>query len=330
MKGNIMRTRQLGNTDINLTTIGFGTWAIGGSGWQYGWGPQDDKESIQAIIRAVELGVNWIDTAAVYGLGHSEEVVGKAVKELEEEIIIATKCGRGWNDDGTIFGRLSKESVKQECEDSLRRLDIERIDLYQIHWPDPEEYIEEAWEAMSELVQEGKVKYGGVSNFSPEQIERIAYILPVVSNQPPYSMLRRDIEENLLDYCRDKNIGIVAYSPMQKGLLTGKYSKETIDALPEDDHRHNDSRFKEPQLSINLELVKGLKKVAEKNGKTCAQLALAWVLSKEEITSAITGTRKASQIEETVEAGNWELSDEIIGELDRLLEEREQKLKEIG
>jgi len=319
LKGNIMRTRQLGNTDLHLTTIGCGTWAIGGTGWQYGWGPQNDSESVRAIIRAVELGVNWIDTAPVYGMGHSEEVVGRAVKELGEKPVIATKCGRAWNDDGTIFGRLSKRSVKKECEDSLKRLGIERIDLYQIHWPDPEDHIEEAWEAIAELVKEGKVRYGGVSNFSPQQIERIQDILPVASNQPPYNMLRRDIEKDLIDYCRENTIGIVAYSPMQKGLLTAKYTREKIDALPEDDHRHNDPHFKEPQLSTNLEIVEGLKKIAEKNDKTCAQAALAWVLRKKEVTSAITGTRKPSQIEETVEAGEWDIPKETIREIEEIL-----------
>jgi len=320
-----MKTRRLGDTDLELSVIGMGTWAVGGGGWRYAWGPQDDEESVRALLRGVEMGVNWIDTAPVYGLGHAEEVVGRALKEISPPPLVATKLGRRWKDDGTIYGDLAKSSVKEECEMSLRRLGIERIDLYQIHWPDPEDRIEEAWEAVAELVEEGKVRYAGVSNFSVEQMERVRKIHPVASLQPPYSMLRRGIEEEILPYCGRNGIGVVVYSPLQKGLLTGKYTREKVAALPEDDHRRGDPRFREPHLGLNLELVDRLKRVAERYGKTCTQLALAWVLRRGEVTSAITGTRRPAQIEEAVAAGEWELPEEAAREIEELLAEHERK-----
>ena len=325
-----MRTRRLGWTDLNLSVIGFGSWALGGSGWMYSWGPQDDKDSIDAIRRAIDLGVNWIDTAAIYGLGHSEEIVGKAIKGLSQKPIIATKCGRVYDEDGNIYGNLTRESIRKEVEASLRRLQVNVIDLYQIHWPDPEEYIEEAWATMADLVKEGKVRYIGVSNFNVSQMERISKIHPIASLQPPYSMFRRDIEKEILPYCKKNNIGVVVYSPMQKGLLTGKYNAETVAQLPPDDHRRNDPMFKEPQLSINIEFIEKIKGLAEKYGRTSAQLAIAWVLRRPEITSAIVGIRHPSQIEEIVPASDWNLSEEDIKLIDEWLKERDEKLKSLG
>jgi len=321
-----MKTRKLGWTDLNLTTIGLGTWAIGG-GWKYGWGPQDDQESIATVLRAVEKGVNWIDTAAIYGLGRSEEVVGRALKELSQRPIIATKCGLAWDKDRNISGCLKRESIRTEVEASLKRLQIEVIDLYQIHWPNPDGDIEEGWGAVAELVKEGKIRYGGVSNFSVEQLQRIQSIHPVASLQPPYSMLVRDVEDKLLDYCATNNIGVIVYSPMQRGLLTGKFTRERAQNLPEDDHRSKNALFQEPQLSANLELVERLGPIAEKRGKTLAQLAIAWVLRRPEVTAAIVGARRPSQIEETFSAGDWVLSEEDITTIEELLKEREKRLK---
>ncbi len=316
-----MKTRQLGWTDLQLTTIGFGTWAIGGGGWKFSWGYQDDTDSIKALHHAVDKGVNWIDTAAIYGLGHSEEIVGKAIKELPDRPIIATKGCRVWDDSGDISGNLKRESIIREIEDSLKRLDIDVIDLYHIHWPIPDSDIEEGWGAVADMIKEGKIRYGGVSNFNVNQLERLKDIHPVASLQPPYSMLKRDVEKELLDYCTENRIGIVAYSPMQKGLLTGKFTKERAANLSEDDHRNRDSFFQEPKLSGILTLVERLSKIAEKNNRTMAQMAIAWVLRRSEITSAIVGTRKPSQISETAEAGDWILSEEDIEAIENLLSE---------
>jgi aryl-alcohol dehydrogenase-like predicted oxidoreductase len=319
-----MQTRKLGWTDLNLSTIGLGTWAIGGGKWKFSWGPQDDRESISTIQRALELGINWIDTAAVYGLGHSEEIVGKAIRGLRDKPIIATKCERVWDKDGNIFGRLKKESIRSEVEASLKRLKIEIIDLYQIHWPEPDQDIEEAWTTLGDLIKEGKIRYAGVSNFNIGQLKRVQPIHPVASLQPPYSMLERGIEDKILQYCSANNIGIIAYSPMQKGLLTGKFTRERVQNLSQDDHRRIDPRFQEPQLSVNLKLVEDLRPIAEKSGRTLAQLAIAWVLRRPEVTAAIVGARRPSQIEETVVAGDWVLSEEHIAVIDALLD-RHQK-----
>lgn len=319
-----MKTRKLGWTDLNLSTIGLGTWAIGGGKWKFSWGPQDDRESISAIQRALELGINWIDTAAVYGLGHSEEIVGKAIRGLRKKPIIATKCERVWDKDGNISGRLKKKSIRSEIEASLKRLKIEVIDLYQIHWPEPDEDIEEAWTTLGDLIKEGKIRYGGVSNFNLQQLKRVQPIHPVASLQPPYSMLERGIEKKILPYCSANNIGVVTYSPMQKGLLTGKFTRERVKNLPKDDHRRRDPRFQEPELSANLKLVEHLRSIAEKSGRTVAQLAIAWVLRRPEVTAAIVGARRPSQIEETVVAGDWMLSKEDIAAIDVLLEKRER------
>lgn len=322
-----MQTRKLGWTDLNLTTMGLGTWAMGGSGWKFSWGPQSDGDSIESIVQAVGQGINWIDTAPVYGLGHSEEVVGQALSQMTSHPIIATKCGRVWDTAGEIDSRLTRASIRAEAENSLRRLRIETIDLYQIHWPAPDHDIEEAWNTVADLIKEGKVRYGGVSNFSVAQLQRIQPIHPVASLQPPYSMLERSIEADLMQYCAQNRIGIIVYSPMVKGLLSGKMTRERIASLPADDHRRNDPRFQEPQLSANLDLVQQLKAIAERHGKTVLQLALAWTLRRPEITAAIVGTRAPSQLRETITAGEWMLGMPEIDAIEDLLQQRRERLR---
>ncbi len=317
-----MQTRKLGWTDLELSTVGLGAWAIGGSSGRFGWGPQEDDDSIATIHRATELGVSWLDTAAVYGLGHSEEVVGRALKGLHQKPIIATKCSRRWGEDGVPYGNLKPESLREECETSLRHLGVECIDLYQMHWPQPDAQIEQGWSTMADLVKEGKVRYIGVCNFNVTQLKRIQPIHPVASLQPPYSMLVRGVESELLPYCAANHIGVVAYSPMQKGLLTGAVTRERVAAMPPSDHRSRDSMFHEPQLSANLELVDGLRPIAERNGRTLAQLAIAWVLRRPEVTAAIVGSRRPAQIEETVAAGDWNLTPDDIQAIDALLVQR--------
>jgi len=321
-----MQTRKLGYSDLNLTSVGLGTWAIGGE-WQWGWGPQDDAESIAAIQRAIDLGINWIDTAPAYGQGHSEEIVGRAIAERRDQVTIATKCGMVWDAGSTtVYRRLKAASVRREVEDSLRRLRVNAIDLYQIHWPNPDEDIEEGWGAIADMIGEGKIRYAGASNFSVAQLRRVQAIHPVASLQPPYSMLRRDVERELLPYCAANDIGVVAYSPMQAGLLTGKFTKEHIASLPDGDWRKQNSRFLEPQLSANLALVEKLRPIAERNDRPLGQLAIAWVLRRPELTAAIVGARRPSQIEGTAPAGDWTLSQEDIAEIDELLEERDKAL----
>ncbi len=326
-----MKTRRLGTSDLHLTTIGFGTWGMSGSGWAGSWGPQDDDESIKAIIRAYDLGINWIDTAPVYGLGHSEEIVGKAIKELPERPIIATKLGLCWDDNGNIFRRLTKKSVRKEVDDSLMRLKVDVIDLYQIHWPidDNHDEVMEGWGTMADLIKEGKIRYAGVSNFNIELMEKIKTIHPITSLQPQYNMLNRGIEREILPYCAKNNIGVVCYSPMAKGLLTGAFTRERVESLPDDDHRKRGSEFHEPRLSITLEMLDQLKPIAENNDKTLAQLAIAWVLRRPEVTSAIVGARRPSQIEETAGAGDWELTEGEIADIDKILQRYEERLKEI-
>ncbi len=321
-----MQTRQLGNTDLHLTTIGLGTWAIGGD-WAYGWGPQDDAESIAAIQRALDLGINWIDTAPAYGLGHAEEIVARALEGRRDKIIIATKCGLVW-DEGSrnVYGRLKAASVRKEAEDSLRRLKVEVIDLYQIHWPNPKNDIEEAWGVIADLIKQGKVRYGGVSNFNVAQIKRAQAIHPVASLQPPYSMIERGIEKEILPYCAEHKIGVIAYSPMQAGILTDRFSRERVAQLADGDWRKRHQHFREPELSANLKLLDGLRAIAQRQGRTTAQLAIAWVRRRPEVTAAIVGARRPAQIEETAAAADWWLSPEEINEIEALLAERQQRL----
>jgi aryl-alcohol dehydrogenase-like predicted oxidoreductase len=313
-----MRTRKLGHTNLELTVIGLGTWAIGGP-WQYGWGEQDDADSIRTICAAVDGGINWIDTAPIYGCGHSEYIVGLALREMSEKPLIATKCSLLWNEKREKINCLDHDSIIKECEDSLKRLGAEVIDLYQMHWPQPEAQLEEAWEAMAKLVQQGKVRYIGASNFTVEQLQRGAAIHPVASLQPPYSMLKRDIEADLIPYCGKNHIGIVCYSPMQKGLLTGKFSAEHMKTLAPGDFRLNDPDFHGEKFERHLNIVEALRPIAERNGRTVAQLAIAWVLLKNEVTAAIVGARKQSQIEETVRAGDWAMDNDTISEIETIL-----------
>ncbi len=317
-----MEKRKLGYSDLNITTIGLGTWAIGGGENPYGWGPQDDSDSIRTIHRALELGINWIDTAKGYGHGHSEEIVGQAVADRRDKVIVATKCGILWKEDGSdIYGHLKTDSIKAECESSLRRLRSDYIDLLQIHWPLPDEDIEEGWGAIADLVREGKVRYAGVSNFSAPQLKRIQPIHPVVSLQPPYSMIKREVEAEVLPYCAEQNIGVIVYSPMQAGILSGKFTRERAASLPEDDWRKGDANFNEPRLSANLELVEKLSKIAVRKSQTVGNLAIAWTLHHPAVTGAIVGARRPGQIEETVHAAELILDETDMAEINALLAE---------
>ena len=313
-----MQTRILGKTELELTTLGLGTWAIGGP-WEYGWGPQDDDDSIRTIIAAIDGGINWIDTAPIYGCGHSEQIVGKAVRNFCDKPLIATKCGLAWNTKREKVNCLDAASILRECDDSLRRLKVETIDLYQMHWPQPDEQIEEAWAAMAKCVRQGKVRYLGASNVTVAHLERLAKVHPVAAIQPPYSMLHREIEADVLPYCGQNGIGVVCYSPMQKGLLTGTFSKERMQSLAPDDHRRNDPIFQGEKLEQNLKRVEALRRIAERHGKTVAQLAIAWTLRRPEVTSAIVGARKPEQIRQTLPAGDWTLDDETINEIETVL-----------
>lgn len=324
-----MKKHKLGFTDLELTTIGFGAWAIGGGDWEWGWGPQEDRDSLAAIQRGLDLGINWIDTAAAYGLGHSEEVVGKALKGRGDAVTVATKCGLAWDDpsSGKVINRLKAESVRKEAEGSLKRLGVDVIDLYQIHWPVPDADVEEGWTEIARLIEEGKVRYGGVSNFGVEQIKRCQAIHPVASLQPPYSMLDREAEADLLAFCAENQIGVVAYSPMASGLLTGKYDRERIEALPAQDWRKSRSEhFQEPELSANLQLIEALGEIARRESISLVELAVAWVLRRGEVTAAIVGARRPDQIEGIAPASDLELSQEVLAEIDGLLSERQNFL----
>jgi aryl-alcohol dehydrogenase-like predicted oxidoreductase len=312
-----MQTVKFGKTGMAITPIGFGAWAIGGGGWAAAWGPQDDDEAVGAIRRAVELGVNWVDTAAVYGLGHSEELVAQALKSVpeSERPYVFTKCSLVWDDEGDISNVLEKDSVKRECEESLRRLQTDVIDLYQIHWPRPDEYIEEGWEAMAELKDEGKVRHIGVSNFDVSQMERIGEIAPVETLQPPYNMLNRGVEEEILPYCGENDIGVIVYSPMRSGLLTGKMTPERVANLPSDDWRRNAQDFQEPRLSRNLELVELLEEIGADHGLSPGEVAIAWTLRHPAVTAAIVGGRRPDQVDGIIGAAELRLSED---ELDRL------------
>jgi aryl-alcohol dehydrogenase-like predicted oxidoreductase len=315
--------RTLGNSDLQITPIGFGAWAIGGGDWQYGWGPQDDNDSIAAIHRALDLGINWIDTAAVYGLGHSEEVVGRAVKSSTHKPYIFTKCSMRWHADRSIYNSLKTASLAEEVESSLRRLQVETIDLYQIHWPNPDNEIEEGWEALARLREQGKLRWIGVSNFNVEQMKRAQKIAPITSLQPPYSMLRRAIEAEILPFAQANGIGVINYSPMLSGLLAGKMTEERIAALPPDDWRRRNVEFSEPRLSRNLRLVELLRAVGNEHGVTPGVVAVAWTLHHPAITAAIVGGRGPRQVEETAAALSFRLTDEEYGTINRFLKENQ-------
>jgi aryl-alcohol dehydrogenase-like predicted oxidoreductase len=290
-----MLKKKLGNSDLELTPIGVGAWAMGGGDWAFSWGPQDDNQSIEAIDAALDRGVNWIDTAAVYGLGHSEEVVTRAVAGRSPRPYIFTKCERNWNEKREIVKSLKAGSIRKECEDGLRRLGVDVIDLYQIHWPEPDEDVEEAWTTLAKLKEEGKVRWIGVSNFNVAQMERCRRIAPITSLQPPYSAISPEVEREILPYCEQHGIGVISYSPMKSGLLTGKMTRERIANLPPDDFRRRAQAFQEPQLSRNLELAEVMRRIGERHGRSPGEVAIAWVLRNPAVTAAIVGMRSAEQ-----------------------------------
>jgi aryl-alcohol dehydrogenase-like predicted oxidoreductase len=312
-----MQKKRLGNSDLELTPVGVGAWAMGGGGWAFAWGPQDDDESIAAIHEALDRGVNWIDTAAVYGLGHSEEVVARALAGRSNRPYVFTKCERNWDDNRQIYKSLKADSIRRECENSLRRLKVDVIDLYQIHWPEPEEDIEEGWGALAKLKEEGKVRWIGVSNFNAQQLERVRPIAPITSLQPPYSAVSPEIENETLPYCQKHGIGVIVYSPMKSGLLTGKMTKERVAALPEDDFRRRALAFQEPNLSRNLELAQLMKRVGERHGRAAGEVAIAWTLRHPAVTAAIVGMRSAEQARGVLGALEFRLAPEEIAEIDQ-------------
>lgn len=314
-----MITKQLGKSDLMITPIGFGAWAIGGSGWEFGWGPQDDKESIKAIHRALENNINWIDTAAAYGMGHSEEVVAKALESWTGDApYIFTKCGLRWDSTGKVYRNLQAESIQQECEDSLRRLNADVIDLYQIHWPpmNNDSEIDEAWDMMLTLQQQEKVRWIGVSNFNVTQMNIVKKLAPTISLQPPYSLINRDVENEILPHCLGENIGVIAYSPMGSGLLTGKMTRERISNLPDDDWRKRSSDFNEPKLSKNLLIVEKLNEIALRYNRNIGEVAIAWGLNHPAVTGAIVGARNMQQVDGVFRADTLVLTAEEIKELE--------------
>ena len=312
--------RTLGSFDLQITPIGFGAWAVGGGDWQYSWGPQDDNDSIAAIHRALDLGVNWIDTAAIYGLGHSEEVVGRAVKSSPHKPYIFTKCSMRWRDDHSIYNSLKADSLAEEVEASLRRLRADTIDLYQVHWPNPDDEIEEGWAALARMREQGKLRWIGVSNFSVEQMKRALKIAPITSLQPPYSMLRRAVEAEILPFAQANGIGVINYSPMVSGLLTGKMTAARAAALPADDWRRRNVEFNEPNLSRNLRLVELLREIGNGHGVSPGVVAVAWTLRNPAITAAIVGGRSAKQVEDMAPALRFRLSQEEYETVDRFLD----------
>ena len=311
-----MQTRQLGNSDLYITPIGVGAWAMGGGDWAFAWGEQDDQDSINSIRAAIDAGMNWIDTAMVYGHGHSEQVVGRAIAGLSNKPYVFTKCSRLPGADGSLVGCLKAASIRQECEQSLRNLNTDVIDLYQIHWPIPEEDIEEGWETLTQLKSEGKVRHIGVSNFNAAQMKRIQPIAPISSLQPPYALIRREIEAETLPYVAETNIGVIVYSPMASGLLSGKMTKERVENFPENDWRKRRDFFQEPMLSRNLALADKLKEIAARHGRTAGEAAIAWTLRRPEVTGAIVGVRTPEQVSGIIGAGEWRLSQEEIGEIE--------------
>jgi aryl-alcohol dehydrogenase-like predicted oxidoreductase len=310
-----MRTVTFGRTGLEITRVGFGAWALGGGNWDWGWGAQDDEESIAAIHRALELGVSWIDTAAQYGLGHSEEVVRRALEGLDPRPLIFTKGGQPEGPNRTSYQSLKRDSLRRECEGSLERLGVDAIDLYQIHWPIPDDEVEEGWATLAELKEEGLVRHIGGSNFSVEQLERAEAIAPVETLQPPYSLLDRDGEDEILPYCREHDIGVIVYSPMASGLLTGTMTRERIEGLPPDDWRRQSARFREPELSRGLELVERVGAVAERHGVSPGAVAVAWTLRHPAVHVAIAGFRRPDQVDPIVVAADLELTDDDVAEL---------------
>ena len=307
-----LETAQLGSTGLEITRVGFGAWAIGGGGWEFGWGPQRDVESIAAIERALELGVNWIDTAAAYGFGHSEDVVGRALEGLDERPYVFTKASLLEGPQRRVVHSLKRDSILREAHASLERLGVEAIDLYQIHWPMPEDQIEEGWAAFAELKEQGLVRHIGVSNFDAAQLRRIQSIAPVETLQPQYSLVAREAEDELLPFAKREGIGVIVYSPMGSGLLSGAMTRERIESLPEDDWRKHDARFREPELSRHLALVERLEAVAERHGATAGAVAVAWTLRNPAVNGAIVGFRRPDQVDSIIAAAMIALDDEDI------------------
>jgi aryl-alcohol dehydrogenase-like predicted oxidoreductase len=311
-----MEKRRLGNSDLMITPLGVGAWAIGGAGWAYGWGHQEDADSIAAIRAALDAGWNWIDTAAVYGLGHSEEVVARALEGAAQRPYVFTKCALCWNDQRQVVPRLKRDSVREECENSLRRLKVDAIDLYQIHWPDPGEDIEEGWEAVMRLKEAGKIRWGGVSNFNVAQLERIERFGRPTSLQPPYSLLSPEVERELLPHCKAKGMGVIVYSPMKSGLLSGAMTRERVAAMPDDDFRKRTREFQEPRLSGNLALAEFLRGLGARHGRTPGETAIAWCLRHPAVTGAIVGLRNPAQLKGVEGAATFRLRPEEVGEIE--------------
>ena len=311
-----MQKRLLGNSDLAITPIGIGAWAMGGGGWKFSWGPQDDADSIAAIHEGLDRGINWIDTAAVYGLGHSEEVVARALKGRTDHPYVFTKCERVWDEQGNIGGVLKAESIRREVEASLRRLQVDVIDLYQIHWPEPDADIEEGWGEMRRLQQQGKVRYIGVSNFNAAQMQRAQSIAPITSLQPRYSLLAREIEESTLPFAAKNKIGVIVYSPMYSGLLSGAMTRERVRALGSDDWRSRNPNFQEPLLSRNLRLAGLLRDIGSRHGRTAGEVAIAWTLHNPAVTGAIVGVRSRAQVDGIIGAGSFQLSNDEISEIE--------------
>ena len=322
-----MNVKQLGKSDLRITPVGFGAWAIGGSGYEWGWGAQDDSDSIAAMHEALDAGVNWIDTAAVYGLGRSEEVVARALEGMRDRPYVFTKCGMVWDEKRHISNRLKAASIRSECEASLRRLRVEAVDLYQIHWPKPDAEIEEGWSAMAALQKEGKVRWIGVSNFDVDQLGRAQAIAPVTSLQPPYSLVRRQVEEEILPFCYHHHIGVIAYSPMASGLLTGAMTPERVAALPADDWRRRSPDYQEPMLSRNLRLVSLLRAIGRPHGRSPAEVAVAWVLRHPAVTGAIVGARRPGQFKQVAGAADFRLTKRELAEIEAffILEARQAR-----
>jgi aryl-alcohol dehydrogenase-like predicted oxidoreductase len=313
-----MEKRKLGNSDLEITPLGIGAWAMGGPGWAFSWSDQDDNDSIAAVHKALDLGLNWIDTAAVYGLGHSEEVIGQAVAGRSNRPYIFTKCARVWNEKGEIGKSLKADSIRKECEASLRRLKVDTIDLYQMHWPEPDEDVEEGWSTMASLQREGKVRWIGVSNFSASQLKRAQAIAPITSLQPPYSLVTPDIEAETLPYAQANGIGVICYSPMKAGLLTGAMTRERAMNLPADDWRRRNPAFQEPQLTKNLAMVETLRAIGARHGRTPGEVAIAWVLRTPAVTGAIVGLRNPGQVDGVIGAAEFRLSAAEIAEIEEL------------
>lgn len=316
MQQTTLKTTQLGQTGLEITRIGFGAWAIGGGGWEFGWGPQDDEESIVAIHRALEQGINWIDTAAAYGFGRSEQIVGRALDGVAERPFVFTKGSLLEGPDRRVVHSLKRDSILREAGNSLQRLGVDAIDLYQIHWPIPGDDIEEGWAALAELKEQGVVRHIGVSNFDVDQLRRIQQIAPVETLQPQYSLIERDVEHEFLPFAEREGIGVIAYSPMGSGLLTGKMTRERIAGLAEDDWRKHDPRFNEPELSRNLELVERLTVVADRYDTTPGAVAVAWALRNPAVDGAIVGFRRPDQVDPILPAASLELTDEDLAEIE--------------